>query len=143
MAKSKQDTPAKKNEVIKTQIDQSMGIAHSLIESWLPPPEKDEKINEDDEQDQLFDKFSKGRPDRLGLGAKYLSHNEAVKATGILNKHQVQLKNKILNQNARHSRDRDVRSDGNEHKKRPHEKSDDEDERETASGKRSKKKKKK
>ncbi|KAI8071343.1 hypothetical protein BC940DRAFT_252882 [Gongronella butleri] len=108
MKSKKQDTS--ENDTIKTQIDQSMSIAHALIESWLPPDTDDGDNKEKDDdmaQQSLYDKFSKGRPDRLGLGAKFLSHNEAARATGILTKQQTLLKNKILNQNQRKRGQRD------------------------------------
>lgn len=60
--KSKPDTQA--NEVLKTQIDVSIGAARSLIQSWLPPPQPGEKMDDDQDQDDLFQKFSTGRPDR-------------------------------------------------------------------------------
>ncbi|KAI8099967.1 uncharacterized protein BX664DRAFT_31083 [Halteromyces radiatus] len=100
---SEPDTQA--NQVLKTQIDVSIDAARSLIHSWLPPPKPGEKMDDDQDQEILFEKFSTGRPDRLGLGAKYLSHNEAMKLNtttgGATSKQQIQLKNKILNQNQR------------------------------------------
>ncbi|ORZ17737.1 hypothetical protein BCR42DRAFT_412404 [Absidia repens] len=112
--KNKLDTQA--NEVLKTKIDVSIGAARSLINSWLPPPQPGEKMDDDEDQDLLFAKFSTGRPDRLGLGAKYLSHGEAMKLQQDANgtapsRHQVQLKNKILNQNKRAATKRDIEND--------------------------------
>ncbi|KAG1501918.1 hypothetical protein G6F46_003393 [Rhizopus delemar] len=93
------------NEKIKTQIDASIGMARSLINSWLPPPKPGEKLEEEEEEFTL-QKYSTGRPDRLGLGAKYLSHAEAMRHqndnnTRPASKQETQLKNKILNQNRR------------------------------------------
>ncbi|CAO3647318.1 unnamed protein product [Cunninghamella blakesleeana] len=83
-------------------------------------------------QEALFNKFSTGRPNRLGLGAKYLSHNEAMKLNNDATttaktptKQQLQLKNKILNQNQRllskrqeghsdHKRSREITNDEEE-----------------------------
>lgn len=51
------------NEKLKTQIDASIGIARSLINSWLPPPKPGEKLD-DDEDDLTMRQYSIGRPDR-------------------------------------------------------------------------------
>lgn len=51
------------NEKIKTQIDASIGIARSLIDSWLPPLKDGEK-EEDDVDDDTLNNYSTGRPDR-------------------------------------------------------------------------------
>ncbi|KAI8334798.1 hypothetical protein BC941DRAFT_432189 [Chlamydoabsidia padenii] len=108
--KNKPDTQA--NEVLKTQIDVSIGAARSLIQSWLPPPKPGEKMDDDQDQDVLFEKFSTGRPDRLGLGAKHLSHNEAMKLQQGSTRQEMQLKNKILNQNQRSASKRDQGNNG-------------------------------
>ncbi|CAO3628760.1 unnamed protein product [Mucor fragilis] len=76
--KEKSKINTEENEKLKTQIDASIGIARSLINSWLPPPKPGEKLDDDDEDDALT-KYSTGRPDRLGLGAKFLSHAEAMR----------------------------------------------------------------
>jgi hypothetical protein len=64
---SKKETITKinteENEKIKTQIDASIGIARSLINSWLPAPKPGEKIG-DDEDDLTMTQYSTGRPDR-------------------------------------------------------------------------------
>lgn len=52
------------NEKLKTQIDASIGIARSLIDSWLPAPKPGEKL-EDEEEDITLQKYSTGRPDRF------------------------------------------------------------------------------
>lgn len=51
------------NEKLKTQIDASIGIARSLINSWLPAPKPGEKLD-DDEDEQTLSQYSTGRPDR-------------------------------------------------------------------------------
>lgn len=51
------------NEKLKTQIDASIGIARSLISSWLPPLKPGEKLD-DDEDDRTLANYSTGRPDR-------------------------------------------------------------------------------
>ncbi|KAF1799206.1 hypothetical protein V8B55DRAFT_1518552, partial [Mucor lusitanicus] len=99
--KEKTKINTEENEKLKTQIDASIGIARSLINSWLPPPKPGEKLDDDDEDDTLT-KYSTGRPDRLGLGAKFLSHAEAMRHNndgGLATKEEILLKNKILNQN--------------------------------------------
>ncbi|KAK4516382.1 uncharacterized protein ATC70_011353 [Mucor velutinosus] len=99
--KEKAKINTEENEKIKTQIDASIGIARSLINSWLPPPKPGEKLDDDDDDDTLT-KYSTGRPDRLGLGAKFLSHAEAMRHNndnGLASKEEILLKNKILNQN--------------------------------------------
>ncbi|EPB91399.1 hypothetical protein PS15m_003067 [Mucor circinelloides] len=99
--KEKTKINTEENEKLKTQIDASIGIARSLINSWLPPPKPGEKLEDDDEDDTLT-KYSTGRPDRLGLGAKFLSHAEAMRHNndgGLASKEEILLKNKILNQN--------------------------------------------
>lgn len=50
------------NEKIKTQIDASIGMARSLISSWLPPPKEGETLDDEDEVD--LNNYSTGRPDR-------------------------------------------------------------------------------
>lgn len=52
------------NEKIKTQIDASIGMARSLINSWLPPPKPGEKLEEEEEEEFTLQKYSTGRPDR-------------------------------------------------------------------------------
>ncbi|RCH88405.1 hypothetical protein CU098_007181 [Rhizopus stolonifer] len=92
------------NEKIQTQIDASIGIARSLIQSWLPPPQLGEKLEEDQDDLDTMDKYATGRPDRLGLGAKFLSHKDAMRHNqdgSLPSKQEIQLKNKILNQNKR------------------------------------------
>ncbi|KAI8051062.1 uncharacterized protein B0P05DRAFT_562812, partial [Gilbertella persicaria] len=96
------------NEKIQTQIDASIGIARSLIQSWLPPPQLGEKLEEDQDDLDTMDKYATGRPDRLGLGAKFLSHKDAMRHNqdgSLPSKQEIQLKNKILNQNKRAERD--------------------------------------
>ncbi|KAI8390284.1 hypothetical protein BD560DRAFT_380527 [Blakeslea trispora] len=117
------------NEKIQTQIDASIGVARSLIQSWLPPPKPGEKL--EDEQDDLetMDKYSTGRPDRLGLGAKFLSHKDAMRhnhqneSSSLPSKQELQLKNKILNQNRRAEKDAPIGK-----RTRPEEDSESEDE---------------
>ncbi|KAF7727836.1 hypothetical protein EC973_006949 [Apophysomyces ossiformis] len=87
------------NEVLKTQIDASIGVARSVVASWLPPATPGDDEVDDEQQEETFKRYSTGRPDRLGLGAKYLSHAEATKHSA--SKEEIQLKNKILNQNRR------------------------------------------
>ncbi|KAI9311314.1 hypothetical protein BX666DRAFT_1867996 [Dichotomocladium elegans] len=88
------------NAILKTQIDASIGVARSLVESWLPAPRAGEKLEDDEDDLETFNRYSTGRPDRLGLGAKFLSHNEATKhQTQTLSKQEMHLRNKILNQN--------------------------------------------
>ncbi|ORX85334.1 hypothetical protein BCR32DRAFT_265730 [Anaeromyces robustus] len=78
-------------EVLKTQLDTSVGIARSLISSWLPDIESD---NEDNNTNIV------GRPPRLGLGAKFLSQNQAEKINqGIFEK---KYKEKLIKGNKRH-----------------------------------------
>ncbi|KAL1919459.1 uncharacterized protein VTP21DRAFT_2152 [Calcarisporiella thermophila] len=58
-------------EKLKTQLDVSVGLARSLVSSWLPP--------EDDPVEEEVVVEEKGRPARLGLGAKFITHNEATR----------------------------------------------------------------
>ncbi|KAI8087234.1 hypothetical protein BDF21DRAFT_335726 [Thamnidium elegans] len=142
------------NEKLKTQIDASIGIARSLINSWLPAPKPGERLD-DDEDEQALSSYSTGRPDRLGLGAKFLSHNDAMRHTnnngGMASKEELQLKNKILNQNRRAAVHREINTPTPIGKRfRPQDKNDsesDDDEEEsrstTVGTKQSKSKKKK
>ncbi|KAG0165392.1 hypothetical protein DFQ28_008803 [Apophysomyces sp. BC1034] len=124
------------NEVLKTQIDASIGIARSIVAGWLPPLEPgDEKID-DEEQEETFERYSTGRPDRLGLGAKYLSHAEATKHSA--SKEEMHLKNKILNQNRRAT----TKSGESVSGKRGHKDSSDEEEEESRTSMNRKKKQK-
>ncbi|KAG2222866.1 hypothetical protein INT45_000481 [Circinella minor] len=100
---SKKDSKVlEENELIKTQIDASIGIARSLVQSWLPEPKRGEKLEDTDDDEKTFARYSTGRPDRLGLGAKFLSHKEAIQhQTPMISKNEMNLRNKILNQNRR------------------------------------------
>ncbi|KAI8348821.1 hypothetical protein EDC96DRAFT_520426 [Choanephora cucurbitarum] len=129
------------NEKIQTQIDASIGIARSLIQSWLPPPKPAEKL--EDEQDDLetMDKYSTGRPDRLGLGAKFLSHKDAMRHSengSLPSKQELQLKNKILNQNRRAEKDAPI---GKRTRPEDSESEDEEGSRASMTGKKQQKKK--
>ncbi|CAO3701650.1 unnamed protein product [Rhizopus stolonifer] len=121
------------NEKLKTQIDASIGMAKSLIDSWLPAPKPGEKL-EDEEEDITLQKYSTGRPDRLGLGAKYLTHAEAMRHQNDkdgrpASKEEMQLKNKILNQNRKATTYQNQQT-----KKRPSKESDSDSEEETKTG---------
>ncbi|CDS06667.1 hypothetical protein LRAMOSA09194 [Lichtheimia ramosa] len=95
-------TSLQANEVLKSQIEASIGVARSLVNSWLPAPKPGEKLEDDDSDTETMNRYSTGRPDRLGLGAKFLSHAEAMKhQTQSLSKQEMQLRNKIVNQNQR------------------------------------------
>ncbi|ORY94102.1 hypothetical protein BCR43DRAFT_461541 [Syncephalastrum racemosum] len=90
------------NETLQTQIDQSVALARSVVESWLPSSADDRDEEEEQNDKSTLENYAAGRPDRLGLGAKFLSHNEAVKHQApALSKHEQQLRNKIINQNKR------------------------------------------
>ncbi|KAI9254219.1 hypothetical protein BY458DRAFT_521130 [Sporodiniella umbellata] len=123
------------NEKLATQIDASLSMARSLIESWLPAPKAGEKLDDkEEEEEKTLLKYSTGRPDRLGLGAKYLSHAEAMRHTKddgrVVSKEEMQLKNKILNQNQKASTKHNI------NKKRVlEEESDSEDESKTGGSK--------
>ena len=52
------------NEILKTQIDASIGVARSLVQSWLPPPKSGEKLEDTEEDEKTFARYSTGRPDR-------------------------------------------------------------------------------
>jgi hypothetical protein len=64
MSKEKSKINTESNEKLKTQIDASIGVTRSLIESWLPAPKEGEKLENDDEDDDIMTKYSTGRPDR-------------------------------------------------------------------------------
>jgi hypothetical protein len=64
MSKEKSKINTEANEKLKTQIDASIGVTRSLIESWLPAPKEGEKLENDDEDDDIMTKYSTGRPDR-------------------------------------------------------------------------------
>lgn len=54
------------NETLQTQIDQSVAVARSVVESWLPASANDP---EEEEEEQVQDKstlenYAAGRPDR-------------------------------------------------------------------------------
>ncbi|KAI7907726.1 uncharacterized protein BX663DRAFT_9519 [Cokeromyces recurvatus] len=123
------------NERLQTQIDASIGIARTLIQSWLPPPKPGEKLEDEDEDQDIYTKYSSGRPDRLGLGAKFLSHAEAMRHNNngaLPSKEELVLKNKILNQNKRASQHRDSSIDIRK-RSRPQDQSESSDEDEEGS----------
>ncbi|KAI9482991.1 MAG: hypothetical protein EXX96DRAFT_556437 [Benjaminiella poitrasii] len=135
------------NEKLQTQIDASIGVARSLIQSWLPPPKSGEKLEEDEEDNDIHTKYSTGRPDRLGLGAKFLSHAEAMRHSNngtLPSKEELLLKNKILNQNRRAANHRDLTTMPIGKRFRPQdqesESSDEEESRSTTVGTKNKKK---
>ncbi|KAI8985383.1 hypothetical protein BDB01DRAFT_703853, partial [Pilobolus umbonatus] len=87
------------NEKLQTQIDASIGLTRSLIESWFSDVKDDDNEAEDE---KIMTSYSTGRPDRLGLGAKYLSHAEAMRhhqPESGSSKEVMELRNKILHQN--------------------------------------------
>ncbi|KAI7870008.1 hypothetical protein BDF14DRAFT_1696225, partial [Spinellus fusiger] len=90
------------NQVLKTKIDASVGMARSVVHSWLPLPKEGEPVEE--EEEEVFAVHTLGRPDRLGLGAKFLSHADAMRHTPTPtgSKQENQLRSKILGQNQRH-----------------------------------------
>ncbi|CEG65650.1 hypothetical protein RMATCC62417_02387 [Rhizopus microsporus] len=125
------------NEKLKTQIDASISTARSLVQSWLPPPKPGEKLQDDDD-DFTLTKYSTGRPDRLGLGAKYLSHKEAMRHNEShrpATKQEIQLKNKILNQNRRVNTSKETNN-----KKRKADSDDDDDDEDSKTTNNTKKK---
>ncbi|KAI9496670.1 hypothetical protein BDB00DRAFT_102549 [Zychaea mexicana] len=127
---SKKDSKVlEENEILKTQIDASIGVARSLVQSWLPSPKAGEKLDDTEEDEKTFSRYSTGRPDRLGLGAKFLSHKEAIQhQTPTISKNELKLRNKILNQNRRADTNAD---DNTTSAKRKHQEvSDDDDDEE-------------
>lgn len=64
MSKKELQAKVDANEVIKTQIDASIGVARSVVESWLPPPKPGERVEEEEEEGESFTRYSTGRPDR-------------------------------------------------------------------------------
>ena len=52
------------NEVLKSQIEASIGVARSLVNSWLPAPKAGEKLEDDDSDTETMNRYSTGRPDR-------------------------------------------------------------------------------
>ncbi|KAI9244373.1 hypothetical protein BDA99DRAFT_529185 [Phascolomyces articulosus] len=100
---SKKDSKIlEKNEILKTQIDASIGVARSLVQSWLSPPKHGEKLEDTEYDEKTFARYSTGRPDRVGLGAKFLSHKEAIQhQSPTISKNEMKLRNKIINQNRR------------------------------------------
>ncbi|OZJ06012.1 hypothetical protein BZG36_01091 [Bifiguratus adelaidae] len=81
-------------ETLQTQLTVGMGRARSLVTSWLPPESEEDRQDEVAEQD--IASFAQGRPARLGLGAKYLSHKEATKHAN-----ENDFKSKIIRHNRR------------------------------------------
>lgn len=57
-------TSLQANEVLKTQIEASIGVARSLVNSWLPAPKPGEKLEDDDSDTETMNRYSTGRPDR-------------------------------------------------------------------------------
>ncbi|KAI8575202.1 hypothetical protein K450DRAFT_275839 [Umbelopsis ramanniana AG] len=105
--KAKVDTEG--NEVLQTQIDVSVNLARDLVNSWLPPVQPGE---ESDNEEEDLASYTQGRPGRIGLGAKFLSHNQATRHNqapavgGPTSASDIKLRNKILNQNATVARKR-------------------------------------
>jgi len=96
------------NEVLQTQIDISVNLARDLVHSWLPAAQPGEESDNDDDD---ITSYSQGRPGRIGLGAKYLSHSQATRhdqpaVGGPTSASDIKLRNKILNQNATVARKR-------------------------------------
>lgn len=57
-------TSLQANEVLKSQIEASIGVARSLVNSWLPAPKPGEKLEDDDSDTETMNRYSTGRPDR-------------------------------------------------------------------------------
>ncbi|KAJ2491899.1 hypothetical protein IWW37_001871 [Coemansia sp. RSA 2050] len=105
MAKQKPVDRAKQKQVqeIEAQLRASANSASKIVGSWLPSDNEDE-----DEADKKKhtgaaalkprDVF-KGRPARLGVGAKFLSHKEMMSNSqsgpGVLSAEELQLKRKL------------------------------------------------
>lgn len=51
-------------EILGTQLDVSVGIARSLVASWLPPPKPGEEEEEDEKIDKAVASYMEGRPAR-------------------------------------------------------------------------------
>lgn len=52
------------NDTLQTQIDASISVARSLVESWLPPPKPGDKIEDTEEDTKTKEEYSTGRPER-------------------------------------------------------------------------------
>ncbi|KAJ1948035.1 hypothetical protein EC988_005335, partial [Linderina pennispora] len=95
MAKSKQDKEKQQQvQEIEAQLRASANSASTLISSWLGDSDSDSDSNATPKAREIFH----GRPARLGVGAKFLSHKEmmaAQSATGILSAEELKLKRKL------------------------------------------------
>ncbi|KAJ1950073.1 hypothetical protein FBU59_000850 [Linderina macrospora] len=93
MAKSKQDKEKQQQiQEIEAQLRASANSASSLISSWLNDSDSDTDATP--KAREIF----KGRPARLGVGAKFLSHKEMLAAqsnSGILTADELKLKRKL------------------------------------------------
>ncbi|RUP49406.1 hypothetical protein BC936DRAFT_142597 [Jimgerdemannia flammicorona] len=99
-------------ETLKTQLDVSVGIARSLVASWLPPPKPGEEDEGASTGGGTTASYAEGRPPRLGLGAKYLSHADATRhLAGGSATMENKLKRKILGGNQRAQAGRDDATD--------------------------------
>ncbi|KAJ2469695.1 hypothetical protein GGI02_003331 [Coemansia sp. RSA 2322] len=109
MAKAKHVDKEKLKQVqeIEAQLRASANTASKLVSSWLPDNESDSEDNSGADGKKTAtaaatlkprDVF-KGRPARLGVGAKFLSHKEMMansqSGPGILSAEELSLKRKL------------------------------------------------
>ncbi|KAJ1954723.1 hypothetical protein GGI12_005729 [Dipsacomyces acuminosporus] len=102
MAKLKPQEKEKIKEVqeIEAQLRASANKASSLVSSWLGDSDDDSDENEGESGSGKVKarEVFKGRPARLGVGAKFLSHKEMMASqvgSGILTADELKLKRKL------------------------------------------------
>ncbi|KAI9595198.1 hypothetical protein BDF19DRAFT_465715 [Syncephalis fuscata] len=84
-------------DMLRTRLEVSVGMTRTLVSSWLPPDDNDKdagslttstqqqftnKTANRKENEQTVIGGMTARPPRLGLGAKYLSHKQAMQSNG-------------------------------------------------------------
>ncbi|PVU98902.1 hypothetical protein BB559_001170 [Furculomyces boomerangus] len=103
MSKSKKRDPiVQEAQKFEVEFRSSAKIADLLIESWIGPKDglvENKAVKIGGEKPLKAKDLFKPRPARLGVGANFISHNEAMRATNtsvFLSKEEQELKNKLL-----------------------------------------------
>ncbi|KAI8058288.1 hypothetical protein BDF22DRAFT_30657 [Syncephalis plumigaleata] len=90
-------------DMLRTRLEVSVGMTRTLVASWLPPEDDDDKEtttttttittqsiksnnnSKSNKQEQITIGGMTARPPRLGLGAKYLPHRQAIQSINTSN----------------------------------------------------------
>ncbi|KAJ9056630.1 hypothetical protein DSO57_1030970 [Entomophthora muscae] len=90
--KTKSELRTDDPEVLQNQMQTSLGMIKSMISNYIKSSEEGKRFTDTTETSS----YSTPRPERLGVGAKFLSHNAALKSERALSKGDLSLKAKMF-----------------------------------------------